>query len=250
MIALLLAGCAGQGAGQGLPAGDGSALVGRTFQSTSVSGYQLASDTTINVAFPEKGKLTADGGCNHLFGEARFEADKLVVSGMGGTEMACDKARMDQDDWLIKFLTSSPTWSLTGDELVLKGSGTELRLTDRKVVAPDKSLTGQRWTVESLIDGEASSSVPQGAQAYLEFNGGKVTGNTGCNTVTGTFSQKDAALTFADVATTRKACPGEQGALERKLLAVLDGEVTVRIEGEYLVLGHKTGQGLRLRATT
>lgn len=247
---LLMAGCGAQGPGGGDQPADGKELTGRTFLSTSVTGYQLAANTRIILAFPEHGKITATGGCNHLFGEVNFDTDKLAVSNMGGTDMACGKPLMDQDDWVTKFLTAKPVWALTGDELVLTGADAEIKLVDRKTADPDRPLTGRRWIVDSLLDGEASRSVPQGAQAYLEFQGDKVTGNTGCNTLSGNFSQKDGTITFSNIATTKIACPGDLGALERAVLDVVEGEVTVRIDADRLTLVHVTGQGLHLRSNT
>lgn len=136
--ALFLAGCAG-GGGVGSPQPEPE-LVGRTFLSTSVTGYTLASSSQITLSFPEKGKLSANAGCNHLFGNVEFDGDRMKVSDMGGTDMGCEQQLMDQDDWFIRFMTAGPTYSLTGDELVLKGDGTEIKLMDREVAEDRKSV--------------------------------------------------------------------------------------------------------------
>ncbi|WP_162907625.1 META domain-containing protein [Allorhizocola rhizosphaerae] len=245
MLALLTAGCAGQPDSASPSAGTPEVL-GRTFLSTSVSGHALAEGTRISLMFPEKGKISANAGCNHLFGDVTFEGGRMKVSDMGGTDMACDKPRMDQDDWFIKFVTAGPAYTLTGNDLVLKGDSTEIKLQDREVADPDRPLAGRRWTVDSLLDSESASSVPQGAQAYLEFQGDKVTGNTGCNSLGGTFSQQDKTITFSNVATTKMACPGPEGQLERAVVGVLDGTVDYTIEANRLVLKHPSGRGLQL----
>ncbi len=249
MLALFTAGCAGLADG-GSPSASEPDVVGRTFLSTSVSGYTLAGGSRITLAFPEKGKLSAHAGCNHLLGNYAVEGDKLKITGMGGTDMACEPARMAQDEWFIKFMTGGPAWTLSGDDLVLKSGTTEIKLQDRKVADPDRSLAGRRWVVDGLMDSEAASSVPQGAQAYLEFQGGpqdgKVTGNTGCNSLSGTYAEADGKITFSSVATTRIACPGPQGQLERSVMAVLDGPVDAKIEANKLVLRHPSGKGLSL----
>lgn len=252
LAAVLVAGCQGEGVTQ-TPASeapsDSSPLVGRTFLSSSVTGYQLVATSRISLSFTDDGKLNAQAGCNHLFGNLAIEGDKLNVSDMGGTDMACDKPLMDQDDWFIKFMTAKPTWKLDGDELVLAGSGTEIKLLDREVADPDRPLEGIQWVVESLLDGESASSLPQGAQAYLQFDADKVSGNTGCNMLTGTFTSTGEAITFSGIATTKIACPGDVNVLEQKVLAVVNGEVTFSIEADRLVLVHSSGQGLHLRAS-
>lgn len=251
---VVLAGCAGQGPGSGPGPGsgdrpdDGSRLLGRTFLSTSVKGHSLVAETRISLSFPEPGKIAARAGCNSLFGQVGFESDKLAVSGMGGTEMGCEPALHDQDKWLMEFLTAGPVWALAGDELVLTLGETEMTLLDREVADPDRPLTGARWQVESLLQGESVSSVPVGAEAFLEFReDGKVLGNTGCNNLSGGYTREDGSITFTPIVTTKKACADDVNALERAVLEVLEGTVTAEITADRLELVHPGGSGLHLR---
>lgn len=254
VLLVVMAGCGGTspgpGPGAGDKTGDDSQLIGRTFLSTEVKNRTLVSGTRISLSFPEKGKIAAQAGCNHLFGTVSFEGDKLAASEMGGTDMGCEQSLHQQDEWVTKFLTGKPVWALSGDNLVLTGADkTEIKLSDRKVVDPDRKLVGPKWTVDSLLDGEAASSVPGGAQAYLIFaDGDKVSGNTGCNTLTGTAKAGPEKITFEQIATTKKACLGDAGMLEEWVLEVLKGEVTMRIDTDRLVLGQPSGKGLQLRA--
>ena len=71
--------------------------------------------------------------------------------------------------------------------------------------------------------------------------GGKVGGHTGCNRFTGTYTQKDDALTIGPFATTRMACRPEVMERERQFLAML---TNVRhVEGTHLKLSLKDGNG-------
>jgi len=242
---LLLSACAG-----GMPSSDGSRLAGRTFLSTAVTGHTLVEGTEVQLEFAQEGKLTARAGCNHLLGEVAYEGDRMKVSGLGGTDMACEKPRMDQDQWLTGFLKAGPRFAVSGDELVLTGDQETIKLIDRKVAQPDKRLEGTRWVLESLVDGQAASSVPQGVEAFLQFEGDNVTGSTGCNSLGGKAVESTAAITFSDIATTKKACEGAQGSVERDMLAVLDGKVAARIDGDVLDLKHPNGKGLQLRSAS
>jgi heat shock protein HslJ len=215
-----------------------------------VGPHTLVPGTQISLGFPEKGKITAQAGCNSLFGDVTFEQTKLAVSGMGGTDMGCDKARHDQDQWLSTFLTEAPAWALTGDELVLTGKDAEIRLIDRHVANPDKPLLNTRWVVESMLDGETASSVPAEMKpAELIFLAdGTVSGYTGCNQLTGKATQSPGKIKFEGIGTTKMACGGVTDAIERNVLAVLDGEVTVKVEADMLELKHPSGKGLAFRA--
>jgi heat shock protein HslJ len=215
-----------------------------------VGAHTLVPGTQISLGFPEKGKITARAGCNSLFGDVQFEGDKLAVSGMGGTDMGCDKARHDQDQWLSDFLTSKPTWSLKGDELILTAKDGEIRLVDRHVANPDRSIIDTRWVVESTLDKETASSVPaemKPAEIFILADG-TVSGYTGCNRFTGTATTTPGKIKFGNIAATKMACGGVTDAIERSVLAVLDGEVTAKVESDMLTLTHPSGKGLQLRA--
>ncbi|MFI5915891.1 META domain-containing protein [Dactylosporangium sp. NPDC051541] len=239
-ILLLLSACGGSGAGSG--------LAGRTFVSTEVTGHTLAGGTHVELGFPEDGKLTAQAGCNHLFGDVEFGGGHLQVSDLGTTDMGCDQARGEQDQWLVAFLTAGPAFTLTGDDLVLTGGPATIRLVDRKVARPDRALQGPRWVVESLLDGQTASSVPAGAEAFLRFDGDKVTGDAGCNQLSGRAVRDADTITFGDIVTTKMACADDRAALEAAVLATLAGPVTVKIDGDRLELHGAGGKGLQLRA--
>ncbi len=91
--------------------------------------HSLVEGSSVAVTF--KGdEIRAHAGCNHLTGTAEIVDDSLEVSGLGGTEMACDEALMEQDRWLADFLTSSPAISMTsGSELTLTSGDEVLVLT-------------------------------------------------------------------------------------------------------------------------
>jgi heat shock protein HslJ len=244
-VLMVLTGCAVSGTGGAA----GDSLSNRTFLSTSLKPQSLLPGTRIWLSFPEKGQIAAQAGCNHLFGKLVIDGDKLVVSEMGSTDMGCEKPRMDQDEWLSKFLTSKPVWKLTGEELVLTSGGTEIKFLDRRVADPDRKLVGPKWTVTSLLDGEGSSSVPSGVVAVLSFtDDGKVSGNTGCNILNGQARVAGDKVTFGAIGTTKRLCDEPANRVEAHILSVLQGEVGWRIEADRLVLAHPTGAGLELRA--
>lgn len=243
MILLTVSACGGQG-GQG--SGQDPGVVGRTFLSTEVTGRTLVSGTRLELSFPEKGKLRVLAGCNQLGGDVSFEGDRMKVTGQSMTLMGCDPARSEQDNWVKTFLESGPRFALNGDELVLTGNEV-IKLVDKRANAQDKPLLGTHWVVESLSNGQSASSVPQGAHAFLQFGTDTVTGSTGCNTLNGKAIQSGETITFADIATTRKACADNLAAMETTMLAVLDGKVPYSIDGDVLWLRHPSGKGLQLR---
>ncbi|QBR92004.1 META domain-containing protein [Nocardioides euryhalodurans] len=55
--------------------------------------------------------------CNTFFGSADWGGGVLAVGQVGGTEMGCPGDAAAQDEWLVDFLTSRPTYAFDGEGL-------------------------------------------------------------------------------------------------------------------------------------
>ena len=237
------AGCSAAGAPQ---------LTDRAFLSVAVTDggadRPLVAGTRIRLDFRGT-DLGASAGCNSIGGTWSIQAGKLVFDGAGMTEMGCDPARHAQDDWLVELLGSRPTIRLNGNELTLESGTVIVRLLDREVVEPDLALVGPTWTVDSIITGDAVSSIPDGAIATLVFKAdGTVDINSGCNRGGATWTAVGNALQIADIGLTKMACEGPGGQLESAVLAVLGaGAIGASIDASVLTL-QAGASGLQLRA--
>lgn len=230
----------------------GPSVQGRTFLSTGTTAdgrdRPLVEGSRVTLAF-EQGRVRASAGCNTMSGPYTLDGDTLVAEQLAMTEMGCSPELMDQDTWLAGLLTSRPTLALADDDTLTLTSGTTvLSLLDRVVADPDRPLVGTPWRVDSLISGEAVSSVPAGAEATVTFGeDGTVAVAPGCNRGSGSYEQGEGTVTVGQLALTRMACPGPRGELEAAVLEVLgSGELTVEIEAARLTLrAGDTGLGLR-----
>lgn len=220
-------------------------LEGRTFLATASDGRALVAGSRVRVSF-QGGQIGASGGCNAMSGPYAIDGDRLVVRQLGGTEMACERALMDQDDWLAGFLDGA-TLALAGDTLTLARDGVRLTLLDREVADPDRPLLGTRWVVDGLISGGSVASVPAGVVAALTFTDRRVDVEAGCNRGGGAVTITDTTLTFGPIALTKMACPGAAMEVERAVTAALSGEVQYAIEAGTLTL-QGGAAGLMLRA--
>ena len=252
VAAILVAACTGAGgAATAAPSVDppgGSAnegLEGRTFLSTAASGRALVPGSVVRLSFQD-GQIGATGGCNSMGGPYAIDGDRLVVSQLAMTEMACAPDLMDQDQWLAGLLDGA-TIALEGDTLTLAKNETRLSLLDREVADPDRPLTGTRWIVDGLVSADAVSSVPVGVVAALTFEAGRVDVEAGCNQGGGSATVTDTTVTFGPIALTKMACEGGAMEVERAVSAVLSGEVLYTIEAGTLTLDGGAA-GLTLRA--
>jgi len=219
-------------------------LDGRTFLSTGVTdggaARALAPNTRIRLIFNADGSLGASAGCNSIGGTYRIDNGVLRAQPGAMTEMGCDPARHAQDDWLVKFLASGPSVTLAGNDLLLEAGDTAVRLLDREVADPDLPLTGTLWTVDSVQDDDAVSSVPDGGQAQATLRiaaDGSAVFNNGCNEGGARVTVDGDQIRFIDVVTTDRACPDAAGVMEKAVMAVLGANtVTWSIEAGHLTL--------------
>lgn len=253
LVLAAMGGC-GRGDGQGGAPAEVELPEGREFLSTEVLAggkpKELADGSRVRLAFHD-GDLRAEAGCNHLMGNARLDDGRLVVDGMGGTEMGCPEELMKQDEWLTAFLTSRPRWNLDGDELTLTGKDTEIRLTDRRVADPDKPLRGTDWILDTIIDGETASSLPASLRKkpLLKLGDGTAAGFDGCNSFSARAAVSGATLKLSQVVSTLRACHGERQDVASKMLEVLTASgLKYEIEAGRLTLTAPNGKGLGFSA--
>lgn len=95
--------------------------------------------------------------------------------------------------------------------------------------APPPPLEGTRWVAVAEADPRA---LPR-----LEFAaGGRLTGYTGCNMMSGTWRMEGGVARLDRVITTKRMCAGPGGDLERRILACLGEGGRIAREGDRLVL--------------
>jgi len=109
----------------------------------------------------------------------------------------------------------------------------------RAAAAPDPvSLAGTGWNVPGAAN---PSATPR-----LEFStSGRVTGFTGCNMLTGSYTFDGDRLEVA-AATTKRACIGAGNETEALMLAILAGRPRASISGNKLILTTPDGKRLEL----
>jgi heat shock protein HslJ len=207
----------------------------------------LVGDTEIRLSFAD-GRLGAAAGCNTMNGAYRVEDGRLIVEGGAMTEMGCDEPRHAQDEWVFAFLGAQPSIAREGDKLTLTAGETVIALQDREVAEPDLPLTGTTWTVDSIIAGDAVSSVPNGATATVIFSDdGTIQVDTGCNGGAGTYDVTDGTIRVLDFETTLMGCSDAVAHLEAAITGVFGpDEIEYTIDaGSLTLMAGDQGLGLR-----
>ncbi|MGV8871447.1 MAG: META domain-containing protein [Rhodococcus sp. (in: high G+C Gram-positive bacteria)] len=92
---------------------------GKTYSSIDApDSYTAVDGTTIRLEFSDN-RVSAEAGCNRLFGTVDTSQGRINIESLGSTRRACPQALMDQDGWLSAFLTSMPRWSRENGTMTL-----------------------------------------------------------------------------------------------------------------------------------
>ena len=113
--------------------------------------------------------------------------------------------------------------------ITLASGSATITLLDRKLAEPDFPLDGIRWKVVTTItNADLRQYHHQAEQAWISFDGGRLTGWSGCNELSGTVTRNNTELNFSDVAITDRACTAETAAMQAAILATLGPAVNPR----------------------
>ncbi|MGE7385132.1 META domain-containing protein [Streptomyces sp. NPDC004126] len=99
---------------------------------------------------------------------------------------------------------------------------------------PDAPLTVTSWTVRSV----AGTAAPGDREARFTLTpGGEAGGTLGCNRFSAPVTVDGATVTFGPVTSTRMACEGAAGEVERALTTLFGaGPLTWKVQGRTLTL--------------
>jgi heat shock protein HslJ len=223
------AGTEGSGPAPGVERFDGS-----TFVTNEITGARaIVPGSTITLAFAG-GSITANAGCNDLFGPYAVTGNVLSAAQLGSTAMACDQRLMAQDAWLATFLASAPTWTDDGRTLTLT-NGTDTIAMARPPSGAE-ALTATGWKLVLLISPGRYVPMDQGVRAWVRFDGSEVAFDTSCNLGGGSAEVTDETITFGALHSTVMACDGARGDTERAMTAVMVGTTSYRLDGRSSVL--------------
>lgn len=191
-------------------------------------------------------------GCNSWGGEVVLGAGTINFGALIQTEMACEEPRMAQEADVIRVLQEA-TFFILGEGTLTIGrvGGSSMEFIDRAVAFGDADLTATQWIADTIITGQAASTLIQGTEVtlLLDVTEGRASGSAGCNSFMGSFESEGTQVTFGPLAATKMFCGGE-GVMDQEVfvLSVLSGELQVTIEGDRLTLTAPTGDALGFRA--
>jgi heat shock protein HslJ len=104
------------------------------------------------------------------------------------------------------------------------------------------TLTGRQWVLDT---GTLGVSGAGSVSSFIRFeDGGKVTGNDGCNQFAGSYRSDGAKLTFGPLAGTQMGCPGTAGEVAQRVTSALGRVQRYAVTGTTLALQDAGGAAL------
>ncbi|WP_291201846.1 META domain-containing protein [Hyphomonas sp.] len=214
-----------------------NSLSGTSWAVDSIGGAAAVSGSEPSITFTADGQINGTTGCNRFFGGYAQTGSKLTFTGVGMTKMACNgDGIMLQENTFAGILSGAAAASVDGaGKLTImgeKGVGfVAVPAASAETPPADPALLqGAAWIVEDINRG----GVIDNSRLTLFFGAdGRVSGSTGCNGLSGTYSVSGRKLTLSPLAMTRRACLAPALSIqESKYTGALNGELTWSITGD------------------
>ena len=179
-------------------------------------------------------QVSGSSGCNSYKALYQAGGRTLIVGNPSVTLMACDQATMDFEQTFLTLLQSSRFYGVQRDTLtVWNADRTNILVFD---AAPRNPLLG-RWQVDSFATPSGSVSVPiAGTSLEVTFGLLNVSGFSGCNSFSGTYSTNGNVVRIGGLASTRIACPQDVMDQELAFLTALQGVAFIDYQGSTVLL--------------
>jgi heat shock protein HslJ len=172
-------------------------------------------------------------GCNRFTASYTVDGDRLELGRIATTQMACPPPADAVERAYLAALARVARWRADGSELVLLDDD-EAELLRYRAATP----IGE-WEATAFLTGNAVASPLPGTTITATFaEGGELSGSSGCNRYTATFTTDGGRIEISPPASSRKLCSEPTGVMEQEAayLAALPSAVEYRVDGDSLAL--------------
>jgi heat shock protein HslJ len=246
-VALVAAACA-QAVGPAAPADPGALSADELDGDwVLVSGVPTVDGAAITISF-DGSQIGGRAACNTYGGTADIGNGTIAIPANGPdgtffmTEMGCEPRIQSSEQAFVEAIFAVTTWSIENGQLVLSGPTVTL-VFDPVAPIATSDLVGTEWVLQSLIDGEAATSVAGDEATLFLSENGTVLGSTGCRTLTGTWIVRSGEVFFPEFSAEGE-CPPDLAEQDGLVVAVLGDGFRPEISGNRLEVTDASGRGL------
>ena len=205
-------------------------------------------DTQLTLSF-DNGAISGRAGCNSFRGSYTEESGRIKIGPLASTRIMCaDNKVMTQEQQFLKALESVQRWRIEGDHLDMHRADDQRALEATQATLPKLAGT---WNVTGYNNGrEAVVSLISGSQLTLSFENGVVSGRSGCNTFSGTYTTDGNRIKIGTIAVTNMMCADNKVMDQEQLfLKALQSVVRWNVQGDHLDM-HRADDQRALEATS
>ena len=168
------------------------------------------------------GRVGGSTGCNSYGGPYSADGDTIEFGQISSTMRACPPPADAVERAYLAALEQVARWRTDDEELVLLSEDE-----DELLRYSAATLVGS-WQATAFVRGDSVSSPIAGTEITASFaEDGALTGSSGCNTYTTTYTIEHDTIEIPPAASTRKLCPEPAGVMEQEaayLAALADAE--------------------------
>ncbi len=194
-------------------------------------------EAQITAVFAADGTLSGSTGCNNYNTTYTTDGNNITINPqIATTRRACDQPRTEQEMAYLAALPLATTYSISGDVLELRSADGSLQAS--YIAQPQSALSDNTWLVTGYNSGnQAVVGVISGMRLTAVFHAdGTISGNSGCNNFTGTYTTDGSNITIGPLATTMMACEEAVMQQETAYLAALQSAATYQVMGDTMQL--------------
>lgn len=233
--------------GGGSSGGSGGGAADRPLEGTQWVLDQRATRLTavvrsavVTAQFSSDGSLVGNSGCNRYTTTYTTSGSKMTVNGpIASTRMACTPAISRLEEAYGSRLVAAQSYVIDGSVLTIRTTETGPLVYD--ALDPERAVAGD-WVVVNYFRPDAVVSPVAGSTLTATFDGGQISGDSGCNRYTGPYEVDDTKIAIGPLASTLRACADpavdEQ---EQQYLAALELARTFGLDGGNLTLLREDG---------
>lgn len=223
------------------PVGAGTPLEATVWQLTDYVGpagstLSVPEEVAASATFTD-GKMAGNAGCNQYTAAYTLDGEKLAISGVATTAMACPAIPSALEKAYLAALEEVAAYTTRGGTLELTTAEGKVGLSFAAAEAP--ALAKTRWLATMITTGTgAVASVVTGSKVTAVFaEDGTVAGSGGCNTYNGPYKVDGASIEIGPLASTMMMCADPAvGQQETSYFAALDKAATFAFNGDRLQL--------------
>lgn len=235
------------------PGSDADALAGTSWVAISLASdagpvsLVMGREPTIEFGTDGAG-ASGSTGCNTYSGAVSIGGGTIRFSQIAVTERACLEPEIMQiEAAFLAVLGGLTSLSLANGILELSGPEGSIGLIV-PVPVVDSPLEGTRWSLETVSDGVAATSVLSSTSPGLVVEGDSIRGTTGCNDFGGELTVAGESFVVGSLTWTEIGCEANVMDQEASILDVLSAADRYEIEGDRLTI-YAGARFLSYRAT-